>query len=95
MYEKKEKGDFLIMERLFLLQKRRVFMTNYEVHSLECDEMYSLECDKVYSLECDELYSEEYIQDYIEKLHGINYDFVDEYHVVSFNQTVDIDGDFF
>ena len=84
MYEKKEKGDFLIMERLFLLQKRRVFMTNYEVHSLECDELY-----------CNELYSEEYIQDYIEKLHGINYDFVDEYHVVSFNQTVDIDGDFF
>lgn len=70
-------------------------MTNYEVHSLECDEMYSLECDKVYSLECDELYSEEYIQNYIEKLRGINYDFFDEYHVVSFNKTVDIDGDFF
>lgn len=75
-------------------------MTNYEVHSLECDEMYSLECDKVYSLECDELYcnelySEEYIQNYIEKLRGINYDFFDEYHVVSFNKTVDIDGNFF
>ena len=70
-------------------------MTNYELYSPECDELYSLEYDELYSPECDELYSEEYIQDYIEKLHGINYDFVDEYHVVSFNQTVDIDGDFF
>lgn len=40
-------------------------MTNYEL----------------YSPECDELYSEEYIQNYIEKLRGINYDFFDEYSI--------------